>query len=49
LTLDHHKPFAANEVFDFIGTLIAPLGDVSGTGIIIAIRAEQGSRIADRP
>jgi hypothetical protein len=49
LTLDHHKPFAASEVFDFISTFTAPLGDISGTEIIVAIRAEQGSRITDRP
>ena len=43
-TLDHHKPVAASEAFDFIKALIAPLDDVSDTEIITAIRAEQDKR-----
>ena len=40
-TIDHHKPVAASEAFDFVSALIAPLDDVSDTEIMTAIRAEQ--------
>src|ERR1700761_1197097 len=43
-TLDHHKPVAASEAFDFVCALVAPLDDVSGTEIMTAIRAEQSLR-----
>ena len=43
-TVDHHKPVAASEAFDFVSTLVEPLDDVSATEITTAIRAEQGVR-----
>ncbi len=43
-TVDHHKPVAASEAFDFVSALIAPLDDVSDTEIMTAIRAEQSVR-----
>ena len=43
-TVDHHKPVAASEAFDFVSALAAPLDDVSATEITTAIRAEQGAR-----
>jgi hypothetical protein len=43
-TLDHHKPVAASEAFDFVRALVAPLDDVSDTEIMTAIRAEQSLR-----
>ncbi len=43
-TIDHHKPIAASEAFDFVSALIAPLDDVSDTEIMTAIRTEQGLR-----
>lgn len=43
-TVDHHKPVAASEAFDFVAALIAPLDDVSDTEIMTAIRAEQSAR-----
>ncbi|MEI9886324.1 MAG: hypothetical protein WDN08_07435 [Rhizomicrobium sp.] len=43
-TIDHHKPIAASEAFDFVAALIAPLDDVSDTEIMTAIRAEQSVR-----
>ena len=43
-TVDHHKPVAASEAFDFVSALVAPLDDVSDTEITTAIRAEQSVR-----
>jgi hypothetical protein len=43
-TVDHHKPVAASEAFDFVSALIAPLDDVSDTEITTALRAEQTLR-----
>lgn len=43
-TVDHHKPVAASEAFDFVTALIAPLDDVTNTEIMTAIRAEQSVR-----
>lgn len=43
-TVDHHKPVAASEAFDFVAALIAPLDDVSDTEIMTALRAEQSAR-----
>jgi hypothetical protein len=43
-SIDHHKPLAASEAFDFVSALVAPLDDVSDTEITTAIRAEQNQR-----
>jgi hypothetical protein len=43
-SVDHHKPIAASEAFDFISALVAPLDDVSDTEIMTAIRTEQNRR-----
>jgi len=43
-TVDHHKPVAASDAFDFVSALVSPLDDVSDTEITTAIRAEQGVR-----
>jgi hypothetical protein len=43
-TVDHHKPVAESEAFDFVAALIAPLDDISDTEIMTAIRAEQNAR-----
>ncbi len=43
-TVDHRKPVAATDAFEFIAALVAPLDDVSDTDIITAMRAEQSAR-----
>jgi hypothetical protein len=43
-SVDHHKPIAASEAFDFISALIAPIDQVSSTEIMTAIRTEQNRR-----
>ena len=43
-TIDHHKPVAASEAFDFVSALVAPLDNVSATEIMTAIRTEQNRR-----
>ncbi|MGC9955134.1 MAG: hypothetical protein ABSD21_12770 [Rhizomicrobium sp.] len=40
--IDHPKPIAASQAFDFVGAIIVPLGDVSDTELMPAIRAERG-------
>lgn len=43
-SVDHHKPIAPSEAFDFVSALVAPLDNISDTEIITAIRAEQNKR-----